>query len=1110
MSGGTGRTGLTIVGQVVGGYFFGPIGAAVGGTIGSAIGGAIWPEQFEGPKLEGMQITSSAYGGPLAKVYGGYRVAGNIIWASPIREVARTEQQGKGGGPEITTYRYYVDLAVGICEGEVAGIRRIWANQKLIYDSGSDDIGSIHASFLSSAEGMTFYPGDEDQLPDPTIEAALGVGNTSAFRGLSYVVFENLDLSEYANQTPNLNFEVISAGDSPGPRELFAIEDFHTPITTKARILGVGGELMIRIETSTGTSEEGIVSDPDGTDKRFAAPGVLPGFPANFIVVNPDPTDKKFGSQVLWPAGDTYNAIYANKLGATNDLTGLGQQSIVQGLADTTDVDWTAVLSDGGNFIVSLVPSADRTHIFGLYDTAENDIAGIPTYWVLWRFDDGDIVEERRGTIEAPFYYKRAAGSMSSQIIASVGGIAIYRAGMMESDHEHIWYTSSADSEVIINTIGSDDVLRTDIVIDFSVAAPSFQTASIYADGACAWVIIGGFLYGFTRAEQLDIDVTLADVVSDISQAAGLEAGDIDVTELESTIVRGYYRTPRMSARAAIEPLMTAYAFDAVESDLQIKYVMRQATPGVTMEDQDLGAGHGGPAEHLVESERAQESELPLSIDVSYSAADADYQIGTQSFKRQASETVDVQSIRLALALEDQEASEIAARMVYELWIARNTRKWATTVEYTEYEPTDVATVEGENASYVCRIIGKRESGNLIEWEGVDVDSAAFNPTNTATTIPGGGQVVALPGLTQAIAADLPPLVESHFGMTGYYAAAAGFSASWPGATLHRKPLSGSAFVPELSFITAATIGATMNALGAHGLSGSGGFRNYAGYYPDHCNTITVGLTYGTLSSCTDEEFLNFQNVALVGNEIIAFRDVEDLGDGFYKLSCLLRGLLGTEWFASLEPATYDSTFSIDPTTGLAVTHDVETVQGHRISDRFLVLDSAVVQHFSTESLSARVEGLVRAVTAGATLAGTGQSTLDQTYASIVQPHPTHLFAALNAAGDLVLDFAPRTFVDGGWEDGGDVWLDPTHQEYIVECRNTLADAYYALFVVSGTPPFTVAAAAWATAVGSSGDMSVRVGATPRQMAGIGSIPFAGSMDLAHRHYSQRVVVDLP
>ena len=43
------------------------------------------------------------------------------------------------GGQEITTYTYSVDVAIGICEGEISGIRRMWADADLIYDASSDE-----------------------------------------------------------------------------------------------------------------------------------------------------------------------------------------------------------------------------------------------------------------------------------------------------------------------------------------------------------------------------------------------------------------------------------------------------------------------------------------------------------------------------------------------------------------------------------------------------------------------------------------------------------------------------------------------------------------------------------------------------------------------------------------------------------------------------------------------------------------------------------------------------------------------------------------------------------------------------------------------------------
>jgi hypothetical protein len=41
-------------------------------------------------------------------------------------------------------------------------------------------------------------------LPDPKIEAVEGAGNAPAYRGLAYVVIEDLDLTPYGNRVPPL------------------------------------------------------------------------------------------------------------------------------------------------------------------------------------------------------------------------------------------------------------------------------------------------------------------------------------------------------------------------------------------------------------------------------------------------------------------------------------------------------------------------------------------------------------------------------------------------------------------------------------------------------------------------------------------------------------------------------------------------------------------------------------------------------------------------------------------------------------------------------------------------------------------------------------------
>src|SRR5690606_15407414 len=57
--------------------------------------------------------------------------------------------------------------------------------------------------------GFRLYLGGEDQLPDPDIEAYLGIGNVNAYRGTAYIVFANFDLTDYGDRIPQFRFEVV-------------------------------------------------------------------------------------------------------------------------------------------------------------------------------------------------------------------------------------------------------------------------------------------------------------------------------------------------------------------------------------------------------------------------------------------------------------------------------------------------------------------------------------------------------------------------------------------------------------------------------------------------------------------------------------------------------------------------------------------------------------------------------------------------------------------------------------------------------------------------------------------------------------------------------------
>ncbi len=182
-------------------------GAAVGRMIdnsvmGSVLGGGSQP--VEHGRVDRLRLTSAGEGAPIAQLYGQMRLPAHVVWSSPFQEhVAETEQDLGGGSgkgapasADVTTrqFTYSISLALGLCEGPIARVGRIWADGQEIDRHRLD---------------LRVYRGTEDQLPDPLIEVEEGVDRVPGFRGLAYVVMENLDLTPYGNRVPQFSFEVV-------------------------------------------------------------------------------------------------------------------------------------------------------------------------------------------------------------------------------------------------------------------------------------------------------------------------------------------------------------------------------------------------------------------------------------------------------------------------------------------------------------------------------------------------------------------------------------------------------------------------------------------------------------------------------------------------------------------------------------------------------------------------------------------------------------------------------------------------------------------------------------------------------------------------------------
>ena len=195
----------TLVLTTVGGLVGGPVGAALGAIVGRQVDAAVLaPRGREGPRLADLKVQASTYGQQIPKIFGTMRVAGNVIWATDLIE-RRNRSGGGKGRPAVTEYSYAASLAVALSSRPIRAIRRIWADGNLL--RGASGVFTERCIFRS-------YDGSEDQPVDPLIAAAVGATSASAFRGIAYALFEELELASFGNRIPSLTFEVeADAGD---------------------------------------------------------------------------------------------------------------------------------------------------------------------------------------------------------------------------------------------------------------------------------------------------------------------------------------------------------------------------------------------------------------------------------------------------------------------------------------------------------------------------------------------------------------------------------------------------------------------------------------------------------------------------------------------------------------------------------------------------------------------------------------------------------------------------------------------------------------------------------------------------------------------------------
>nr|DAW14792.1 MAG TPA: tail protein [Caudoviricetes sp.] len=147
-------------------------------------------------KISEFTVNTAEYGAVVPEIIGTVRTAGNVIYYDDFtaHEHRETHKAGKGGRSKQVsiTYTYTVAVILGLCEGPVSGIGKVWIG-KNVHNYPADDIQ------------LTLFDGKENQQPWAYTQGK-HPEKALPYPGLAYMAGV-IDLGD-SGSMPSYNFEV--------------------------------------------------------------------------------------------------------------------------------------------------------------------------------------------------------------------------------------------------------------------------------------------------------------------------------------------------------------------------------------------------------------------------------------------------------------------------------------------------------------------------------------------------------------------------------------------------------------------------------------------------------------------------------------------------------------------------------------------------------------------------------------------------------------------------------------------------------------------------------------------------------------------------------------
>jgi hypothetical protein len=380
--------------------------------------------------------------------------------------------------------------------------------------------------------------------------------------------------------------------------------------------------------------------------------------------------------------------------------------------------------------------------------------------------------------------------------------------------------------------------------------------------------------------------VPLPRLVAALCKRGGMTSDQYDVSGLygPGALVRGFQVDRPQAIRESLETLMSAYLFDAFESEGKVKFVLRSNTRTYSISGDSIVVSGSDPVG--VTLKRGQETELPSSVKITYIDEFNDFNSAATDGKTSRGYSQNIEQIELPIILTQDYARSLADGIVQQRWIERQSGTITLPPSLSRLDPGDAVTFPVGTHSLTGRLTVV-SLGEAREAEFFAFDPGIFSlpAADDSERLPG---VADLYGKAALFFVDIPLFTGAE--VLPHSPRVAANASPWPGAVSVYRLL------PDATHEFSVTH-PYRNAVGRLNVALSAG---PVGVW-DRGSVINVTFDYGALSSTTEAQALEnayalgVYNAAKNEWEVIQFATATLVGTNTYEVKDLLRGQLGTE-----------------------------------------------------------------------------------------------------------------------------------------------------------------------------------------------------------------------